>query len=126
MSSKGVLVSPVLVATDIINCLDRKDTPEHTDGRQGFIWVRAMQANARPANITLAIRDFDKEPYEARKRFVQSVLDFPEPATPKPKLPALLRMLTVTSPTPWVKTKLRWPWCSRVWNGLGSRPVPWL
>lgn len=83
MSSKGVLVSPVLVATDIINCLDRKDTPEHTDGRQGFIWVRSMQANARTATVTLAIRDFDKDLYQARKDFVQGVVNFAKARNPK-------------------------------------------
>ncbi len=31
MSSKNTLVNPVLVATDIINCFDRIQTPEHTE-----------------------------------------------------------------------------------------------
>ncbi|MDI7494615.1 peptidase T, partial [Cronobacter dublinensis] len=38
MASKGVLVNPLLMATDFINHFDRQETPEHTAGREGYVW----------------------------------------------------------------------------------------
>ena len=37
MSSKGVLVNPVMVAHDFLNMLDRGEMPEFTENREGFI-----------------------------------------------------------------------------------------
>ncbi len=76
MSAKGVLVNPLLVATDIINCFDRKQTPEETDGKEGYWWFTGMQSNSSRCTLHMNIRDFDKKCYEARKRYVQSVVDF--------------------------------------------------
>ncbi len=76
MSAKGVLVNPLLVATDIINCFDRKQTPEETDGKEGYWWFTGMQSNSSRCTLHMNIRDFDRECYEARKKYVQSVVDF--------------------------------------------------
>lgn len=76
MSAKGVLVNPLLVATDIINCFDRKQTPEHTDGKEGYWWFTGMESNSSRCTLHMNIRDFDKKCYEARKKYVQDVVDF--------------------------------------------------
>ncbi len=74
MSAKGVLVNPILVAKDLMGCFDRKDTPEHTDGRLGYFWFTDMQANASEARLGMSIRDFDLKLFEARKRFIQDAV----------------------------------------------------
>lgn len=76
MSSKGVLVNPLLVAADIMACFDRKQTPEHTDGKDGYWWFVNAQANTSRCTLQMSIRDFDKESYEARKKYVLDVVDF--------------------------------------------------
>lgn len=76
MSAKGVLVNPLLMATDIINCFDRKQTPEETDGKEGYWWFTGMESNSSRCTLHMNIRDFNKECYEARKKYVLDVVDF--------------------------------------------------
>lgn len=74
MSAKGVLVNPILVANDIINHFDRKDTPEHTDGKQGYFWVQKISGSQSAAEVGINIRDFDKTTYEARKTYIADLV----------------------------------------------------
>ncbi|QJC22726.1 peptidase T [Arcanobacterium buesumense] len=67
MSAKGVLVNPNLVAYDLISFFDRSQTPEHTEGREGYIWVQGIDGNQARTVVTLNIRDHDKAIYQARK-----------------------------------------------------------
>ena len=76
MSAKGVLVNPLLVAADIIACFDRKQTPEHTDGKEGYWWFTGAEANDSRCTLRMNIRDFDRESYEARKKYVLDVVEF--------------------------------------------------
>jgi len=73
MSAKGVLVNPLLMAMDFIAHFDRCDTPECTDGRQGFFWFKDMQASDSQARLTVLIRDFDADRFEARKAKIKTV-----------------------------------------------------
>ncbi len=74
-SAKGILVNPILVANDIIARMDRMDTPEHSEGKQGFILVCDIKGNATESEIDIIIRDFDKDKFEARKVFLQKIID---------------------------------------------------
>ena len=77
MSAKGVLVNPILVALDLVGCLDREQTPECTEGKEGFVWVNHLTGSQVGAEIGIAIRDHDRAGYEAKK---QAVLDAVESA----------------------------------------------
>ena len=70
MSAKGVLVNPLLVATDIINCFPRLETPEETDEKDGYWWFTDCEANASTCRLGMNIRDFDRRRYEERKAAV--------------------------------------------------------
>lgn len=74
MSAKNVLVNPLRVAHDLMGYFDRRDTPEHTDGREGYFWFTEIQANPLQANMSIAIRDFDKKAFEARKAFIDQAV----------------------------------------------------
>ena len=71
MSAKGVLVNPTLLAVDFINLFDRKETPECTECKEGYIWCQAVQSNQSTAVVTLNIRDHDKTRYESRKALIR-------------------------------------------------------
>lgn len=75
MSAKGVLVNPLLMAHDFVARFDRDETPENTEGRQGYVWFNEIEANSSEARLKAAIRDFDKASFEARKRRVMEVAD---------------------------------------------------
>ncbi len=70
MSAKGVMVNPTLLAVDFVNFFDRAETPECTEGKEGYIWVQALRANKSTAVVELSIRDHDKTKYEAKKATV--------------------------------------------------------
>lgn len=73
MSAKGVLVNPLLMATDFISHFDRQQTPECTEGREGYIWFNGIQAGQNEAVLKANIRDFDKAQFAARKQQIADV-----------------------------------------------------
>ncbi|MEX3173099.1 peptidase T [Serratia quinivorans] len=74
MSAKNVLINPILIANDIINQFDCRDTPEHTEGREGYFWFNDLTANANLATLKASIRDFDLASFNARKERIQEVV----------------------------------------------------
>jgi tripeptide aminopeptidase len=74
MSGKGVLVNPLLMAHDFISQFDRLETPEHTEGREGYIWFNEIHANASLATMKASIRDFDLANFALRKQRLQQVV----------------------------------------------------
>lgn len=73
MSAKGVLVNPLLMAMDYISHFDRQQTPEHTEGREGYIWFNGMQSSQSEAVLKANIRDFDLANFERRKQQIGEV-----------------------------------------------------
>lgn len=73
MSAKGVLVNPLLMAMDYISHFDRQQTPEHTEGREGYVWFNGMEAVQGHAHLSASIRDFDKASFERRKQQITDV-----------------------------------------------------
>ena len=73
MSAKGVLVNPLLMAQDFVAAFDRAQTPENTEGREGYVWFTELSANAAKAVLKANIRDFDKASFAARKRRIGEV-----------------------------------------------------
>ncbi|MEX9566643.1 peptidase T [Providencia vermicola] len=86
MSAKNVLLNPIRVAHDFIGCFDRFDTPEHTEQREGYFYVTDLVANPDNAKIKMAIRDFDRNSYEARKRYIGEVVELIRARHPKAKI----------------------------------------
>lgn len=86
MSAKGVLVNPLLMATDYINHFDRLQTPEHTADREGYVWFNGMEAVQGYAVLSASIRDFDKARFEARKQQIGEVAELIAQAHPTAKV----------------------------------------
>ena len=59
-----------------IDCFDRKQTPENTDGKDGYIWVKGLTSNQSKATLMLDIRDHHKDLYEAKKIYIQEAVAF--------------------------------------------------
>lgn len=68
MSAKGVMVNPLLMALDFVAQFDRSETPECTEGREGYFWFSDLAANDSNARLTVMIRDFGKAVFGRRKR----------------------------------------------------------
>jgi tripeptide aminopeptidase len=90
MSAKGVLVNPTLLAVDFVNMFDRKETPECTEGKEGYIWCQAINSNQSTAVVSLNIRDHDKAKYEARKKLIAANVDKLQKANPRAKIECVI------------------------------------
>jgi tripeptide aminopeptidase len=86
INAKGVMVNPVLVAADLITRFDPLDTPEHTEGREGYCYVTAMTNNSATATVKINLRDFDRAGLEARKAKVQAHVAATQAKFPRAKL----------------------------------------
>lgn len=86
MSSKGVLVNPVMVAHDFLNMLDRGEMPEFTENREGFILPKYIEGGPSSAVIKFNIRDHSKTGYEAKKKLLASAVEFLKVRHPKAQI----------------------------------------
>lgn len=86
MSAKGVLVNPILIAIDIANEFDRKQTPECTEKKEGYIWVQGISGNQRNASLKLNIRDHNKKLYEEKKAKIREVVEKHQKLEPRAKI----------------------------------------
>ncbi|HIB38557.1 peptidase T [Mesonia sp.] len=68
--AKGKMVNSMYIAQDFINSLPRLETPEHTEGRQGFFHLTQISGKVEETNMHYIIRDHDKEHFEARKKMM--------------------------------------------------------
>lgn len=86
MSSKGKLVNPVLLASDFISLFSPLETPENTEGTEGFIWVKEISGNSGKCTLRLMIRDHSKEKYEEKKRTIERNASFISQKEPRAKI----------------------------------------
>ena len=75
MSAKGVLVNPVLMATDFMSHFDRQQTPEHTAGREGYVWFNGIHGDQNSTRLQANIRDFDLDSFNRRKQQIGEVAE---------------------------------------------------
>ncbi|XCF05770.1 peptidase T [Tamlana crocina] len=73
--AKGKMVNSMYIATEFINSLPRMETPEHTDGYQGFFHLHDMEGDVEETTLQYIIRDHDKEHFEARKEVMLNLTD---------------------------------------------------
>ena len=86
MSAKGVLVNPILIAIDMANEFDRKETPENTEKKEGYIWGQGIGGNQRNAYLKLNIRDHNKKLYEEKKHKIIEVVEKYKRLEPRAKI----------------------------------------
>lgn len=75
MSAKGKLVNPTQIAVDMVNLLDRLQTPENTEGTEGYIWAQAINSNQSSASLELNIRDHSKSGFKAKKNYIEKMIE---------------------------------------------------
>jgi tripeptide aminopeptidase len=71
--AKGKMVNSMYIATNFINSLPRMETPEHTEGRQGFFHLTSVNGSVDGTKLQYIIRDHNREQFEARKEMVQKL-----------------------------------------------------
>lgn len=64
--AKDIMVNAALVACEIQSLLPAKETPAHTEGREGFYHLTDMQGDVASATLSYIVRDHDKKSFETR------------------------------------------------------------
>ena len=73
--AKGKMVNANALAAEFAKMLPEDETPETTEGYQGFYHLLGIQSNIEEAKMSYIIRDHDREIFEDRKRFIQRCAD---------------------------------------------------
>lgn len=73
--AKGKMINSMYIATTFINALPRLETPEHTEGYQGFFHLHNIDGKVDETTLQYIIRDHDKAHFEARKEMLSKVAD---------------------------------------------------
>ena len=69
--AKGKMVNANALAAEFAAMLPVDETPETTEGYQGFYHLLGITSNIEQAKMSYIIRDHDRDTFEDRKRFVQ-------------------------------------------------------
>tara|TARA_R110002074_G_scaffold107499_7_gene232275 strand:+ start:2061 stop:3302 length:1242 start_codon:yes stop_codon:yes gene_type:complete len=71
--AKGKMINSMHFATEFITMLPQLETPEHTEGYQGFFHLHDMNGTVEKSLLEYIIRDHDKDKFEARKTLMQKI-----------------------------------------------------
>ena len=69
--AKGKMVNANRLAAEFVEMLPADETPEQTEGYEGFYHLVGMQTNTELGKLSYIIRDHDRQNFEKRKRYVQ-------------------------------------------------------
>lgn len=73
--AKGKMVNANLLAMEFANMMPLDETPETTEGYQGFYHLLGVQSNVEGASLHYIIRDHDRSRFEERKRMITNVVE---------------------------------------------------
>ncbi len=71
--AKGKMINSMYYATEFINALPKMETPEHTEGYEGFFHLHNMEGKVEETKLQYIIRDHDKDKFEARKALIKKI-----------------------------------------------------
>lgn len=72
-TAKDKMKNSIFVAMEYADSFDRKDTPEHTEGYEGFFHLNDIQGTVEETSLYYIIRDFYEDTFEGRKVKMQEV-----------------------------------------------------
>lgn len=73
--AKGKMLNANRLAAEFASLLPQKETPEATEGYEGFYHLLGINSNIEKAQMTYIIRDHDREIFETRKAFIKQCAD---------------------------------------------------
>jgi tripeptide aminopeptidase len=73
--AKNKMINAMLIAADFIQQFPKNETPETTEGYEGFYHLHNMKGDVELTELNYIIRDHDRQKFEERKVFFQKVTD---------------------------------------------------
>ena len=72
--AKNRMVNAATLAARFVAGLPASESPEHTDGREGFFHVTALSGNESRATVEMILRDFDADRNQRRAQLLRHML----------------------------------------------------
>ena len=73
--AKDKMVNSMYFAAEFVNALPREETPERTEGYQGFFHLYNFTGKVEETSLLYIIRDHDRDKFEARKVLMQKIVN---------------------------------------------------
>lgn len=64
--AKDIMVNAAAIACEIESKIPKNETPEHTEGREGFYHLTDISGNVEKAELSYIVRDHDRASFESR------------------------------------------------------------
>ncbi|MEH2944466.1 peptidase T [Lachnospiraceae bacterium KK002] len=72
-SAKNIMVNAAAIACEIQGMLPEQETPEHTEGREGFYHLEEMKGDVNEAHLDYIVRDHDSDLFEKRQQTLRNI-----------------------------------------------------
>ena len=72
--AKHKMRNSIRIANQFITMLPRHETPEHTEGYEGFYHLMSINGNVEKTELQYIIRDFDRDRFERRKKEMEHLV----------------------------------------------------
>lgn len=73
--AKNKMINAARVATELASMLPSNETPETTEGYEGFFHLTSISGGCENANLSYIIRDHSREKFEERKLYLKNVVN---------------------------------------------------
>lgn len=73
-TAKHKMINSIRVANQFIQMLPRWETPEHTEGYEGFYHLVGIEGSVEQTVLTYIIRDHDRARFESRKKEIEHLV----------------------------------------------------
>ena len=74
--AKNKMINALCVGNELINMLPANERPEFTEGYEGFFHITSLNGTVEEAELSLIIRDHDRQMFERRKKILQEAVNF--------------------------------------------------
>lgn len=72
-SAKNIMVNAAAIACEIQGLLPEQETPEHTEGYEGFYHLDEMHGDVNEAHLDYIVRDHDRGMFERRQQVLRDI-----------------------------------------------------
>lgn len=74
-TAKGKMIHSAKIAMELHNKLPISEAPEYTEGYEGFYHLLTFNGDVEETKLVYIIRDFDRDQFNARKAYMQKIVD---------------------------------------------------
>jgi len=73
--AKGKMINSIYYASKFVEALPKNETPEQTEGYEGFYHLHSMEGKVEDTELSYIVRDHDRNKFEARKQYLFDLVD---------------------------------------------------